>query len=84
VIASLLISAKLFLKDIREKENAKDGKHDKKFNQNNPPQFPSPGHFPETIHVKPVYPFYHQNELARQITKSSYPHSNIFIFIVSK
>jgi hypothetical protein len=57
VIASLLIAVVLFLKDVRKKEEPEYAKHDKKFNQDDPPEPSSPGHIPESIGIKFDYSF---------------------------
>jgi hypothetical protein len=57
VIASLLIAVKFFLKDIGKKEKPENAEHDKKFDQDNPPEPPAPGHVPESIVIKSDYSF---------------------------
>jgi hypothetical protein len=62
MIASLLVSFKITLKQIREKEKTQYGKHDKEFYQDDPPQLPAPGHSPESIIIKAEYFFYHRHK----------------------
>ena len=55
MIAPLLITFEIALKKVREKEETQHGKHDEELNQNDSPQFPAPGHLPESIVVEPEY-----------------------------
>jgi hypothetical protein len=59
MIASLLITAEIPLQKIREKEQPQNGKHDEKLDQDDPPQFPAPGHSPESIIIEPENFSYH-------------------------
>jgi hypothetical protein len=55
VIAPLLVRLKIPLQDIRKEKDPQDGKHDKQFDQDDPPQFAAPGHAPETVPVESEY-----------------------------
>ena len=66
MVAAFFIALKLLLKYVGKKEKPEDGKHDKKFNQDDTPEFFTPGHGPETIPVKPKYPFYHDLKLGKK------------------
>ena len=66
MVAAFFVTFKFLLKYIREKEKTKDGKHDKKFDKDDAPEFFTPGHGPETISVKPKYPFYHDLKLDKK------------------
>jgi hypothetical protein len=57
VVAAFFVTVKLFLKYIRKKEKPKDGKHDKKLDQDNAPELFAPGHGFKTIAIKPKDPF---------------------------
>jgi len=57
MVTPLLVVLKLSFKYIREKEEPEDGKHDKKFDQYDPPKSLSPGHVPKTIIIKTECPF---------------------------
>ncbi len=57
MVTSLLVALKLSFQYIREKEEPEDGKHDKKLNQNDPPEFLSPGHIPKTTIIETDCPF---------------------------
>jgi hypothetical protein len=59
VITSFLVGLKIPFQQIRKEKETQDGKHDKKFDQYDPPKPPAPGHFPETIHIEPEHFFYH-------------------------
>jgi hypothetical protein len=59
VVTTILITLKLFFQNIWKKEELENGKHDKQFDQNDPPEPPPPGHGSEPIIVKPEYPFDH-------------------------
>ena len=56
MVAAFFVTFKFLLKYIREKEKTKDGKHDKKLDQDNAPELFAPGHGPKTIAVKPENP----------------------------
>jgi hypothetical protein len=60
VIAALLIAVEIPLQQVGKEEQAKDGKHDKKFEQDDSPEFSAPGHVPEPIEIKSEYPFDHE------------------------
>ncbi len=57
MVAAFFVTFKFLLKYIREKEKPKDGKHDKKLDQDNTPELPTPGHGLESIAIKPENPF---------------------------
>jgi hypothetical protein len=57
VVTTFFITFKFLLKYIRKKEKPKDGKHDKKLDQDNAPELFAPGHGPKTIAIKPENPF---------------------------
>jgi hypothetical protein len=57
VIAAFFVALKLLLKYIWKKEKPKDGKHDKKLDQDNAPELFTPGHGLKTIAIKPENPF---------------------------
>jgi hypothetical protein len=52
MIGPLLITVKIAFQHVGKEKKPENGKHDKKFNQDNTPQFPAPGHFPEAIHIE--------------------------------
>jgi len=66
VIAALLVTLKLLLKYIGEKEEPKNGKHDKKLEQNNAPELFAPCHISETVAIKSEDPFEHDLEFGRK------------------
>ena len=59
MVASLSVTAEISFQNIGKEEEPKDGKHDKQFYKDDPPEFPSPGHIPEAIVIKPDYLLYH-------------------------
>ncbi len=58
MIASFLISTKISVKNIREKEKLKNSKHDKKLYEYNEPQPFTNSHTFKTINIKVNYFFY--------------------------
>ena len=60
MIAPLLITVEIPFQDIGKEEEPQNGKHDKEFDQDNPPQFPAPGHVPEAFIIEPEYFLEHQ------------------------
>lgn len=48
----LLITVEITLQEIGKKEEPEDGKHDKEFNKNDPPEFSPPGHPFEAIIIE--------------------------------
>lgn len=52
MLASFRIAVKILLQDIGEKEELQDGKHDEELDQDDPPEFPAPGHVPETVIIE--------------------------------
>jgi len=47
-----LVTVEITFQQVREKEEPEDGKHDEKFEQDDPPEFFSPGHSPEAIVIE--------------------------------
>jgi hypothetical protein len=66
MLAAFLIAFKFLLQYIRKKEKPENSKHDKQFNQDDAPEFFSPGHGLETIAVKPINPFNHDLKFAKK------------------
>ena len=60
MLASFFVRAKVPFQHIGKEKDLKDGKHNKQFEQDDPPQFPAPGHVPETIIIKPEDRFKHK------------------------
>ena len=54
-----LITIEIAFQQIGEKEEPEDGKHDKELEQDNAPEFPSPGHPPEAIVIESENSFEH-------------------------
>ena len=55
MVTAFLITVEFLLQNIRKKEEPENGKHDKQFYQDDPPQLSAPGHAPETFKIKPEY-----------------------------
>jgi len=55
MIGSFLIAAEIAFQQIGEKDEPENGKHDKKFNQDDPPELPPPGHPSEAIIIEIEY-----------------------------
>jgi hypothetical protein len=53
MIGTLLVTVKITLKEVGEKEKLQDGEHDEQFDQYDPPQLSSPGHVLKTLVIKP-------------------------------
>ena len=56
----LLITVEITLQQIGEKEKPEDGKHDKEFYQDDPPEFSTPGHLSKAIVIESEKLFEHR------------------------
>lgn len=54
-----LITVEITLQQIGKKEKPEDGKHDKEFYQDDPPEFSAPGHLPEALIIESENSFEH-------------------------
>jgi len=84
MVAAFLITLKLLLKYIGEKEETKDCKHDEKLNQDDTPEFFTPGHGLETIQIKPVYPLKHDLNLAKKYIPQKGIQKYLFLLVLNR
>jgi len=59
MIGPFLIAFEITFEQVRKKEELQNRKHDEEFNQDNPPEFPSPGHIPKALQIETEYFFKH-------------------------
>ena len=59
VIGPFFITVEITFQQIGKKEESQNGKHNEKFDQDNGPESPTPGHPPEPIQIEIIDFFEH-------------------------
>ena len=80
MIGPFLIAVEVALQNIGKEKEPENGKHDKKFNENDPPEFSAPGHAFEAIKIESEDFPDHCTKKVQQINKLNAKHNQMCYF----